>query len=45
VRFYVDQGNTTVMMPVSASLELEGERFAEVCVVGERNKECRPVFE
>jgi hypothetical protein len=43
--FYVDQGNTTVMTPVSASLEFEGEQFAEVCVVGEKNKECRPVFE
>jgi hypothetical protein len=43
--FYVDQGANPVMTPVSASLEFEGEQFAEVCVVGETNRECRPVFE
>ena len=43
--FYVDEGFTDPITPVSASLEFEGEQFAEVCVVGERNKECRPVFE
>jgi hypothetical protein len=42
---YVDQGNTTVMTPVEASLEFELGRFAEVCVVGETNKECRPTLE
>ena len=43
--FYVEEGLNPVMAPVSASLEFEGEQFAEVCVVGETKQMCRPVFE
>jgi hypothetical protein len=42
---YVDQGFTDPLTPVKASLEFEPGRFAEVCVRGATNRECRPVFE
>ncbi len=43
--FYVDEGLNPVIPTVLASLELEGDQFAEVCVDGETNQMCQPVFE
>ena len=42
---YVDAQATQVLTPVQASLQFDGQQFAEVCVVGQNGTICKPVFE